>query len=139
MSAQETTTALTDLLNSLHTHLQTQTQLLPVLHSQLGLPSNALEEDLKALHEELMRGVERHVESRRKEVEDWMARCDVVENECIRYSKALGGNVKSMGNTVGELRKELVLPKRYTLVAEYQEKLRQVSLNGLLRLHCDKS
>lgn len=128
MSAHATTSALTELLNSLHTHLQTQTQLLPTLHLQLGLPSSALEDDLKALQEELVKGVEKQVEARRKEVEEWMGRCDVVERECVRYTKALGGNVKSTGNSIGELRKEAVLPRRYELVTEHQEKLRQVSL-----------
>ncbi|KXN82934.1 Anaphase spindle elongation protein 1 [Leucoagaricus sp. SymC.cos] len=126
MSAHETTTTLTDLLNSLHTHLQVQTQLLPTLHSQLGLPRSALEDDLKALHRELVQGVELQVERRRREVDEWMARCDEAENECIRYSRALGGNVKSTGATIGELRKEAVLPRRCELVTEHQEKLRQL-------------
>lgn len=128
MSAHATTAALTALLNSLHTHLQTQTQLLPTLHSQLGLPSSALEDDLKTLQEELVRGVEKQVEARRKEVDEWMTRCDTVENECIRYSKALGAGIKSTGTSVGELRKEAILPRRYELGTELQEKLRQVSL-----------
>jgi hypothetical protein len=131
MSAQETTTALTDLLNSLHTHLQTQTQLLPTLHSQLGLSASALEDDLKELREELVKGVESQVEKRRREVDEWMTRCDVVEHECIRYSKALGGNIKSTGHSVGELRKETVLPRRFKLVTEHQEKLRRVSVTLL--------
>ncbi|KAF9451602.1 hypothetical protein P691DRAFT_699098 [Macrolepiota fuliginosa MF-IS2] len=134
MSAHATTSSLTALLNSLHTHLQTQTQLLPTLHSQLGLPPSALEDDLEALQEELVKGVEKQVETRRKEVEEWMSRCDVVEKECIRYSKALGGNIKSTGNSVGELRKEAVLPRRYDLVAEHQEKLRQLYHSKLEQL-----
>lgn len=56
-----------------------------------------------------------------------MGKCDAVENECLRYSKALGGNIKATGSSVGELRKEKVLPKRYDMVSEYQERLRQVS------------
>lgn len=118
---------LTSLLNSLHTHLQTQTQLLPTLHAQLGLPPTALEDELKALQEQLVKGVEKQIDLRRKEVEGWMEKCDRVENECLRYCKALGGNIKATGSSVGELRKEQVLPRRYELVAEHQEKLRQVS------------
>lgn len=56
-----------------------------------------------------------------------MGKCDGVENECLRYSKALGGNIKVTGSSVGELRKEQVLPKRYDMVSEYQERLRQAS------------
>lgn len=126
MAAQATSAALTALLNSLHTHLQTQTQLLPTLHAQLGLPPNTLEEDLIALQEQLIKGVEGQIEARRKEVEEWMSKCDAVENECIRYAKALGPNFKSTGESVGELRKELILPRRYGLGTELQEKSRQV-------------
>lgn len=128
MSAQETTTTLTDLLNSLHRHLKDQIQLLPTLHLQLGLSPSALEDDFRALHAELVKGVERPVEARQKEVEEWMTRCDMVEHECMRYSKALGENVQSSSNTIEELRNDLVLPRRYNLVMERQEKLRQVSV-----------
>ncbi|KAJ7040686.1 microtubule associated protein [Mycena alexandri] len=97
---------LTTLLNSLHTHLQSQTQLLPTLHAQLGLPPSALEDELKTLQQQLMRSVEAQIDTRRKE--------------------ALGGNVKATGSSLGELRKEKVLPVRYEMVTEYQEKLRQL-------------
>ena len=60
-----------------------------------------------------------------------MEKCDAIENECVRYSKALGGNIKATGTSVAELKKEQVLPRRYEMVAEYQEKLRQVSNNIL--------
>lgn len=118
--------SLTSLLNSLHTHLQTQTQLLPTLHAQLGLPPSALEDELKALEKQLMLSVEAQVEGRRGEVEKWMEKCDEIENACLRYTKALGGNTKATGSSLGELRKEQVLPRRYELVSEFQEKLRQV-------------
>ncbi|TFK37089.1 microtubule associated protein-domain-containing protein [Crucibulum laeve] len=121
-----TSVTLTSLLNSLHTHLQTQTQLLPTLHAQLGLPPTALEDELLALQQELMQSVEKQIETRRKQVNQWMEKCDAVENECVRYSKALGGNIKATGSSVGELRKEMVLPRRYEMVSEYQEKLRQL-------------
>lgn len=122
-----TAAALTSLLNSLHTHLQSQTQFLPTLHAQLGLPATALEEELKSLQKQLIEGVERQIDMRRKEVDQWTEKCDRIEVECIRYSTALGGNIKATGSSVGELRKENVLPKRYDMVSEYQEKLRQVS------------
>jgi len=120
---------LTSLLNSLHTHLQSQTQLLPTLHAQLGLPSTALEDELQSLQQHLMQSVESQIDIRRKQVEEWLLKCSGVEDACVRYGKALGGNVKVAGASLGELRKEQVLPKRYQLVAAYQEKLRQVRGN----------
>ncbi|KAJ7100668.1 microtubule associated protein [Mycena belliarum] len=117
---------LTTLLNSLHTHLQSQTQLLPTLHGQLGLPPSALEDELKMLQEHLMRSVEAQIDLRRKEVECWMEKCESIEAACVNYAKALGGNVKATGSSLGELRKEKVLPIRYEMVTEYQEKLRQL-------------
>jgi Ase1/PRC1/MAP65 family protein len=65
-------------------------------------------------------------------VEMWMDKCDAVEIECVKYTMALGGNVKVTGSSVGELRNEQVLPKRYAMVSKYQEKLRQVSGIALL-------
>ncbi|KAF8994013.1 microtubule associated protein-domain-containing protein [Cyathus striatus] len=130
-----TSSGITALLNSLHTHLQSQTQLLPTLHAQLGLTPSALEDDLKALQRQLMESVEKQIELRQKEVDSWMERCDAIENECVRYTKALGGNMKVAGSSVGELRKELVLPKRFELVTEYQEKLRQIYHTKLEQLN----
>ncbi|KAF5340429.1 hypothetical protein D9758_013548 [Tetrapyrgos nigripes] len=118
--------SLTNILNTLHTHLQTQTQLLPTLHAQLGLPATALEDELKTLQQKLMHSVEEQVESRQTEVEKWLEKCDLVEVECLKYSKALGGNIKATGTSVGELRKETVLPRRFEQASEYQEKLRQL-------------
>jgi len=125
---------LTALLNSLHTHLQTQTQLLPTLHAQLGLPPSALEEELKGLQKQLVKSVELQIDLRKKEVEQWMEKCEQLERGCVGYTKALGGNVKSIGGSLGELRKEQSLPKRYDLAAEYQEQLRQVCATHILRL-----
>ena len=71
--------------------------------------------------------VERQIDLRRKQVDEWMGKCVVVENDCARYSKALGGHIKVVGNGIGELRKEHVLPKRYDALTEHQERLRQVS------------
>ena len=53
-------------------------------------------------------------------------KCDDVEEECRQYSIALGSNAKGAGSTVGELRKEHILPRRYEMLTEAQEKLRQV-------------
>lgn len=117
---------LTSLLDSLHTHLQSQTQFLPTLHAQLGLPPTALEDELQALQQHLVQSVESHIDVRRKQVEEWLGKCNSVEGVCVRYGKALGGNVKVAGASLGELRKEQTLPKRYQLVTVYQEKLRQV-------------
>jgi Ase1/PRC1/MAP65 family protein len=123
---------LTSLLNSLHSHLQSQTQLLPTLHLQLGLPPSALEDELQVIQQQLLQSVEAQIEVRRKEVETWLEKCDTVEKECLLYAKALGGNAKSAGSSVGELRKEQVLPKRFELVSAHQEKLRQVRCSELL-------
>ena len=120
------TTTITSLLNSLHTHLQSQTQLLPTLHNQLGLPQTALADDLSALQKQLAECVENHIDHRRKQVDEWMGKCDTVERDCVRYSQALGGHMKAAGSSVGEVRKEQVLPKRFDMISEYQEKLRQV-------------
>lgn len=126
MEVSTPVTALTALLNSLHTHLQSQTQLLPTLHAQLGLPPSALDDELEVLQQQLIRGVEEQVNKRRKEVEHWMEKCEEIETHCVRYSKALGGNIKATGSSLGELRKEHALPKRFELISEFQEKLRQV-------------
>lgn len=75
-----------------------------------------------------MQSVESQIDVRRKEVDEWMGKCSGVEDVCVRYGKALGANVKVAGASIGELRKEQVLPKRYQLVTAQQEKLRQVSV-----------
>ncbi|KAF8154613.1 microtubule associated protein-domain-containing protein [Crassisporium funariophilum] len=126
---------LTSLLNSLHTHLQSQTQLLPTLHAQLGLPPTALEDELQALQRHLVQSVELQIDKRRKEVEEWMEKCEAIENDCVRYTKALGGNIKATGTSVGELRKDQALPRRYDLIAVHQEKLRQVYHTKLEQLN----
>jgi hypothetical protein len=132
-----TSPTLTSLLNSLHTYLQSQTQLLPTLHAQLGLPPTALADELRTLEKQLMESVECQINSRRKEVDNWMHKCDAAENECLRYSKALGGNIKVTGSSVGELRKEQVLPKRHEMALEYQERLRQASGMSLYYIAID--
>ncbi|KAJ7049425.1 microtubule associated protein [Mycena amicta] len=110
---------LTTLLNTLQTALSSQIQLLPTLHAQL-------EDDLSALQDQLVRCVKAHIDERRKEVDTWMGKCELVEAQCVNYTKALGGNIKATDSSLGELRKEKVLPVRYDMVSEYQEKLRQL-------------
>ncbi|CAL1710901.1 unnamed protein product [Somion occarium] len=119
-------TSITSLLNALHTHLQSQTQLLPTLHAQLGLPPTALADDLSTLQQQLTQCVELQIDTRRKQVDEWMQKCGEVEEQCIKYSKALGGHVKAAPGSVGEVRKEQVLPKRFEMITEFQEKLRQL-------------
>lgn len=88
-----------------------------------------------------MQSVEGQIESRQKEVEVWLQKCDGVELECVKYSKALGGNIKATGTSVGELRKEAVLPRRFEMVTEYQERLRQAGslLDRVEQLWANKS
>ena len=57
-----------------------------------------------------------------------MQKCADVEEECIRYSKALGSHMKTVSSSVGEVRKEMVLPRRFQMISECQEKLRQVRI-----------
>ncbi len=124
-------TTITSLLNSLQSHLQSQTQLLPTLHTQLGLPPTALADDLSTLQRQLTECVESQVRARQAQVDEWMERCDEVQNACVRYGRALGGHVKATGSCVGEIGREGVLPRRFEMITEYQEKLRQVrSLNN---------
>jgi len=119
-------TALNELLTNLHRKLQHETANLPSIFNQLGLPPTALEDEFKTLQQNLLQSVETQVELRQKQVEQWIEKCELVEQECLKYSKALGGNIKATGTSVGELRKEMVLPRRYEQATEYQEKLRQV-------------
>ncbi|KAI9511990.1 microtubule associated protein-domain-containing protein [Russula earlei] len=122
MTSQPT---ITSLLNSLHTHLQTQTQLLPTLHAQLGLPPTALADELSSLQKALTRCVEDQISSRKKQVHELEERCENLESECHGYSVALGPSTKGLEITATELRREPVLPRRYDQLAELQEKLRQ--------------
>ena len=124
MTSQPT---ITSLLNSLHTHLQTQTQLLPTLHAQLGLPPTALADELSSLQKALTHCVEDQISSRMKQVHELEERCENLESECHSYSVALGPSAKGLEITATELRREPVLPRRYDQLAEIQEKLRQVS------------
>ncbi|OAX36392.1 hypothetical protein K503DRAFT_744433 [Rhizopogon vinicolor AM-OR11-026] len=116
---------LSTLLSTLHTHLNAQTQFLPTLHAQLGLPQTALEDELQILQHTLTKAVESQIEVRRKQVEDWIVKCEGVESGCTRYLRALGTNAKVAGS-LGDLKAEMVLPRRHESVTAYQEKLRQI-------------
>lgn len=130
------------LLSSLSQHLQEQTELLPTLHAQLGLPPSALSDELSSLHQRLTTCVEDQIELRRQEVDEWMKRCDVVERECSKYTKTLGGNTKMLRISLGELKKQKALPVRHEMLNQYLEKLDNVRrLNLVWRLtshitHC---
>ncbi|KAH7890454.1 microtubule associated protein-domain-containing protein, partial [Phlebopus sp. FC_14] len=102
-----------------------QTQLLPTLHAQLGLPPTALEDELQELQYALTRAVEAQIEVRSKQVEEWEGKCQEVELGCSRYTRALGTNAKVAGS-LNDIKSEKVLPRRYERAMEYQEKLRQV-------------
>ncbi|KAL4063770.1 microtubule associated protein-domain-containing protein [Scleroderma citrinum] len=123
--ASSSSLALSTLLSALHTHLNAQTQLLPTLHAQLGLPATSLEDELQTLQHTLTRAVESQIEVRMKQVEEWEVKCKDVEIGCSRYSKALGTHAKVAGS-LNEIKSEKVLPRRYERATEYQEKLRQV-------------
>ncbi|KIK40491.1 hypothetical protein CY34DRAFT_807174 [Suillus luteus UH-Slu-Lm8-n1] len=116
---------LSTLLSTLHTHLNAQTQLLPTLHVQLGLPQTALEDELQTLQHTLTKAVESQIEVRRKQVDDWIGKCEGVESGCTRYSRALGTHAKVAGS-LSDLKAEKVLPRRYESATVYQEKLRQI-------------
>ncbi|KAG1745761.1 microtubule associated protein-domain-containing protein [Suillus lakei] len=116
---------LSTLLSTLHTHLNAQTQLLPTLHAQLGLPQTALEDELQTLQHTLTKAVESQIEVRRKQVDDLVGKCEGVESGCARYSRALGTHAKVAGS-LSDLKAEKVLPRRYESATVYQEKLRQI-------------
>lgn len=123
--ASSSSLALNSLLSTLHTHLNAQTQLLPQLHSQLGLPATALEDELQELQLNLTRAVESQIDVRKKQVEEWEVKCEEVEIGCSRYARALGTNAKVAGS-LNEIKSEKVLPHRHERAMEYQERLRQV-------------
>ncbi|KAF8586752.1 hypothetical protein K439DRAFT_916927 [Ramaria rubella] len=119
-------TTVDSLLNSLQSHLTSQTPLIPALHAQLGLPPTALTDDLSELHTALVDCVDRKIDERRKEVAEWMRRCGVLENECLKLARALGSHTKAITGSVGELRKQQVLPNRVEYLTAYQEKLQHL-------------
>ncbi|EJD08479.1 uncharacterized protein FOMMEDRAFT_116908 [Fomitiporia mediterranea MF3/22] len=52
-----------------------------------------------------------------------MNKCDIIERECLKYAKALGGHTKVISTSIGELRKQQVLPVRHEMLSQHQEKL----------------
>lgn len=131
--ASSSSLALSALLSTLHTHLNAQTQLLPQLHSQLGLPATALEDELEELQHNLTRAVESQIDVRKKQVEEWETKCEEVEIGCSRYARALGTNAKVAGS-LNEIKSEKVLPRRHERALECQERLRQVRRMGMFLL-----
>ncbi|KAG8904581.1 hypothetical protein FRB99_001544 [Tulasnella sp. 403] len=112
------------LLASLHQHLSHHATLLPALHAQLGLPPSALAVELEHLQTTLCEVVESQITKRQQEVNECMRRCDLVERECLELVKCLGGNARNV-QSVGELRKVQILPKRYEQLVSNRDKLRQ--------------
>lgn len=135
LMASSSSLALSTLLSTLHTHLNAQTQLLPQLHSQLGLPATALEDELQELQLNLTRAVESQIDVRKKQVEEWEVRCEEVEIACSRYARALGTNAKVAGS-LNEIKSEKVLPRRHERAIEHHERLRQVCRRTLLMRGC---
>jgi Ase1/PRC1/MAP65 family protein len=92
------------LVSVLVPHISQQTLLLPTLHAQLGLPPSALESDLTALREALLKTVEDCVNNRKKEITQWEAKCEGVEARCRRLENAMGRRAASLA----ELKKQTV-------------------------------
>ncbi|KAH8109431.1 microtubule associated protein-domain-containing protein [Phellopilus nigrolimitatus] len=63
-----------------------------------------------------------------------MRKCDVVERDCLKYTKALGGHIKTISASVGELRKQQVLPVRHEMLNQHQDKLDQLYKTKLEQL-----
>ncbi|KIJ49148.1 hypothetical protein M422DRAFT_161626 [Sphaerobolus stellatus SS14] len=124
-------TDIDNLLSSLHSHLTTQTSLIPALHAQLGLPETALREEISQLHAALVATVDQKIDERRREVEEWMDKCAALESECLKYNKALGAHAKGIAISVGELRRNQVLPKRFQDLIVYRDKISQLYQNKL--------
>lgn len=82
-----------EVLDSLIGVLQSQADQLPPIHARLGLPHEALEEDLDQLRQQLETTITKLVERRRVEVNEWERRCHAVERDCSALSKCLGGDM----------------------------------------------
>jgi hypothetical protein len=90
------------------------------------LPESALSDELSSLHQRLTTCVEEQIEHRREDVDNWMKKCDVIEKECLRYNKALGGHTKALSTSLGELKKQKALPVRHEMLNQHLEKLDHV-------------
>lgn len=119
------------LVSVLVPHISQQTLLLPSLHAQLGLPPSALEADLSALREALLKTVEECVNTRKKEISDWSDRCDAVEARCRRLENAMGRRAASLV----ELKKVDVYPKRHEQLSAQEDKLHQLYNSKLEQLN----
>lgn len=104
------TTAITpeSVVQDLLPHLTLQTTLLPTVHAQLGLPSSALEQDLRTLRDALFKTIEDCVRARQQEVQEWADRCSGLEETCMQLANTIGANAKAVGTAVSELRQQTV-------------------------------
>lgn len=82
-----------EVLDSLIGVLQGQADQLPAIHARLGLPHEALEDDLDHLRKQLEVTITTLVDRRRVEVNEWERRCHAVERDCSALGKCLGGNL----------------------------------------------
>ncbi|KAG9025159.1 hypothetical protein FRB95_010487 [Tulasnella sp. JGI-2019a] len=115
------------LITALQQHLAQHAALLPALYSQLGLAPSALTMELEQLQATLSEVVEGQLTRRRQEVDEWMAQCRVIEADCLELVKCLGQNARSSRQqSVGELRKIQVLPRRHEQLVSLKERLNQV-------------
>ncbi|KAG8796120.1 hypothetical protein FRC17_008028, partial [Serendipita sp. 399] len=119
------------LVSVLVPHITQQTLLLPTLHTQLGLPPSALESDLCALREALLKTVEECVETRKKEIVQWEEKCEGVELRCRRLENALGRRAVSLA----ELKKVEVYPVRHEQLSAQEDKLNQLYHSKLEQLN----
>ncbi|KAG8945513.1 hypothetical protein FRC04_000716 [Tulasnella sp. 424] len=114
------------LVAALHEHLSLHTTLLPRLHAQLGLPASQLRLELEELQTTLKQVVDGQLDRRKKEVEDWVTKCESVERECEDLRRALGGNNRASLEDAEEVHQVEVLPERHERLVLQRDKLHQV-------------
>jgi Ase1/PRC1/MAP65 family protein len=110
------------MLETLQTQIQTRTAELPTLYAQIGRPSTALTDELNSLQKRLIDCVDEVVGGRRKEVQEWVEKCDAVEEQIQALLNAIGaGNIKGESDIVDK-----VLPKRLKQLWSQRERLQQL-------------
>ncbi|KAG1813548.1 uncharacterized protein BJ212DRAFT_397221 [Suillus subaureus] len=85
-----------------------------------GLPQTAPEDELQTLQHTLIKAIKSQIEVRRKQVEDWIGKCEGGSG-CARYSKALATYAEVAG-WFSDLKAEKVSPRRYESAIVYQQK-----------------
>jgi protein regulator of cytokinesis 1 len=133
-----------EVLDSLIGILQAQADQLPPIHARLGLPHEALEEDLDQLKQQLEITITKLVERRRIEVNELERRCHAVERDCSALGKCLGGGIGVDEKFLSLVHNEpvchfsqllipqrltwfyQVLPTRHTMILELQQELQKV-------------